>query len=102
MNRQPRPSYIEEIILPYVKEKRRQLHLEDDHPALVLFDVFKGQCTEEVLWIVCQKWPIRARTSHGTSMRSSVRSTVKVQVRYRPNAAGQRSSTTRAHAQSRR
>lgn len=29
-----------------MKEKRRQLHLEDDHPALVIFDVFKGQCTD--------------------------------------------------------
>ena len=48
-NEQTTKAYIEEIILPYVNEKRRQLHLEDDHPALVIFDVFKGQCTEEVL-----------------------------------------------------
>lgn len=26
-----------------------KLELSDDYPALVLFDVFKGQCTEEVL-----------------------------------------------------
>lgn len=32
-----------------MKEKRRQLHLEVDRPALVIFDVFKGQCTEDVL-----------------------------------------------------
>ena len=42
-------TYIEEIIIPHVKQKREQLHLEDDHPALAIFDVFKGQCTEEVL-----------------------------------------------------
>ena len=37
------------MIFPFVKEKRRQLHLEIDHPVLVIFDVFKGQCTEDVL-----------------------------------------------------
>ena len=42
-------TYIETIIIPFVKEKRRQLHLEDDHPALVIFDVFKGQCAEDGL-----------------------------------------------------
>ena len=48
-NEQTMKTYIEEIIIPYVKQKREQLHLEDDHPALAIFDVFKGQCTEEVL-----------------------------------------------------
>lgn len=42
-------TYIETIIIPFVKEKRRQLHLENDHPALVIFDVFKGQCAEDGL-----------------------------------------------------
>ena len=51
-NEQTTKTYIEKIILPYVSEKRRQLNLEDDHPALVIFDVFKGQCTEEVLKIL--------------------------------------------------
>ena len=36
-------TYIEQIILPYVNETRKQLDLEDNHPALV---IFKGQCTE--------------------------------------------------------
>ncbi|MCG8621549.1 MAG: hypothetical protein MJE68_06055 [Proteobacteria bacterium] len=48
-NEQTTKAYIEKIILPYVKEKRQQLGLEDDHSALVIFDAFKGQCTEEVL-----------------------------------------------------
>ena len=51
-NEQTTKAYIEDIILPYVNEKRRQLHLEDDHPALVIFDVFKGQCTEEILKVL--------------------------------------------------
>ena len=42
-------TYIEEVIVPYVKQKRAQLKLNEDHPALAIFDVFKGQCTEEVL-----------------------------------------------------
>ena len=40
---------IEKIILPCVNEKRQQLDLEDDHPTVVTFEVFKGHCTEEVL-----------------------------------------------------
>ena len=45
-------TYIQEIIVPYVKRKREQLELDDDHPALVIFDMFKGQCTEDVLKIL--------------------------------------------------
>ena len=41
-------QYIQKIILPYVSEVRGKLDLADDYPALVLFDVFKGQCTESV------------------------------------------------------
>ena len=35
-----------------MNQKRQQLDLEDDNPALVIFDVFKGQCTEEVLKMI--------------------------------------------------
>ena len=42
-------TYIENIIIPYVQKERALLGLNDDHCALVLFDVFKGQCTSEVL-----------------------------------------------------
>ena len=36
-------EYIEKIILPYVKSKREELGLLDDHPVLAIFDVFKRQ-----------------------------------------------------------
>ena len=42
-------AHIENIIIPYVKKERQLLGLRDDHTALVLFDVFKGQCTPRVL-----------------------------------------------------
>lgn len=41
-------DFIRYIIVPYVTEKRKQLGLSSNHPVLVIFDVFKGQCTEEV------------------------------------------------------
>ena len=42
-------EYINKIVLPYVKQKRRDLKLSIDYPALVIFDNFKGQCTKELL-----------------------------------------------------
>ena len=45
-------GYLEKILLPYVRKKREELHLEPDYPALVLFDVFKGQCTENLFRIL--------------------------------------------------
>ena len=42
-------AHIENIIIPYVKKERESLGLRDDHTALVLFGVFKGQCTAQVL-----------------------------------------------------
>jgi len=45
-------TYIE-IIVPYVKQKRAQLKLNEAHPALAIFDVFKAQWTEEVLQKLC-------------------------------------------------
>ena len=41
--------YIHNIILPYLSETRSKLKLSPDHPALLLFDNFKGQCTEKLL-----------------------------------------------------
>lgn len=41
-------EYIEKIILPYVQRKHSELKLSVDHPALAIFEVFKGQMTEEV------------------------------------------------------
>jgi len=45
-------TYINKIIMPYVKQKREQVNLSDDHPPLAIFDVFKGQWTEEVFQIL--------------------------------------------------
>ena len=45
-------AYLEKIIIPYVAESRKQLKLSSQHPALVIFDVFKGQCTESVIQLL--------------------------------------------------
>ena len=45
-------AYLENVIIPYVKKERKVLKLKDDHCALTLFDVFKGQCTSQVLKIL--------------------------------------------------
>ena len=42
-------EYIHEIILLYIKRKREELRIALDHPALLLFDNFKAQCTEKIL-----------------------------------------------------
>lgn len=47
-------EYVHEILIPYVTEKRKELKLTDDYPALVLFDSFKGQCTDEVYTLLDQ------------------------------------------------
>ena len=44
--------YLEKIIIPYVAESHKQLKLSSQHPALVIFDVFKGQCTESVIQLL--------------------------------------------------
>ena len=48
-NEQTTMEYIEKIIIPYVIQKRKDLKLDDSHSALIIFDVFKGQCTDDVL-----------------------------------------------------
>jgi len=47
-------QYFEKIILPYVNEKRKELKLSIDHPALLIFDNFKAQTTSSILkfWMV--------------------------------------------------
>ena len=40
---------IDEVIVPYLTEKKNALHLSQDHPSLLIMDVFRGQMTEEVL-----------------------------------------------------
>ena len=45
-------QYIKHILLPYLNNKRCCLQLEPDYPALVIFDNFKAQVTEEVLQLL--------------------------------------------------
>lgn len=45
-------AYLRNVIIPYVKREREALKLQDDHCALALFDVFKGQCTAQVMKIL--------------------------------------------------
>ena len=47
-NEQTMEEYLNHIIIPYIQDKRKEHKLPDDYPALVLYDVFKGQCTANV------------------------------------------------------
>ena len=38
-------EYLERIIISYIRRKHVELKLATDHPALAVFDVFKGQQT---------------------------------------------------------
>ena len=48
-NEETSMAYIDNIILPFVQKERASFGFSNDHCALVLFDVFKGQCTSKVL-----------------------------------------------------
>ena len=45
-------EYIEKIIIPYVRGKHLEIELSVEHPALAIFDVFKGQVTEKVFSVL--------------------------------------------------
>ena len=40
-------EYLKRVILPYVVKKKEEVHRQEDHQTLVIFDFFKEQCTEE-------------------------------------------------------
>ena len=42
-------EYIKSILLPYIQKTRSKLSLEDNHPALVIYDRFKAQCTDRIM-----------------------------------------------------
>jgi len=42
-------DYVNKILLPYIREKRQQLSLDPVYPSLVIFDRFRGQCTDKFL-----------------------------------------------------
>ena len=41
--------YLEKILVPYIERKREELKLDSNYPALVIFDRFWGQCTDDFL-----------------------------------------------------
>ena len=45
-------QYINKVILPYICNKRKDLKLPIDLPAVLIFDNFKGQCTLELLTLL--------------------------------------------------
>ena len=42
-------EYILHVIFPYLSQMKEKLKLSSDHLALLLYDNFKGQCTEKLL-----------------------------------------------------
>ena len=45
-------DYIQKIIVLYVEKMRQNLTLGVNYPALLLFDNFKAQCTQELLTLL--------------------------------------------------
>ena len=41
-------EYINNIIIPYIQRKRKELKLSPSHPALSIYDEFKGQLTPDI------------------------------------------------------
>ena len=48
-NEQTMMEYFNKIIFPYIQEKKKALKLSNEHPALLIFDNFKAQCTSSLL-----------------------------------------------------
>ena len=48
-NEKTMKDYVHKVILPYIVKKRKELKLSLDHPALLIFDNFKAQCTSDIL-----------------------------------------------------
>ena len=44
--------YVQNIIVPYVQDTRKKLHLNANHRALCIFDNFKAQCTDGILQLL--------------------------------------------------
>ena len=44
--------YLLKVVVPYLNTKRQELHLASSHPALAIFDCFKGQTTPEFLLLL--------------------------------------------------
>ena len=48
-NEETMKLYITDVILPYLHQARQKLDLSPTHRALLIFDNFKGKCTEVLL-----------------------------------------------------
>ena len=48
-NERTMKDYVHKVILPYIANKTKELKLSLDHPALLIFDNFKAQCTSDLL-----------------------------------------------------
>ena len=51
-NEEKTKEYLQLIIIPYIKTKQHESGLDDTFPALVIFDVFKGQTTEAMFQLL--------------------------------------------------
>ena len=45
-------QHLEIIIIPYIEKTREELGLPEDQMALLIYDVFKGQKTEQYLQLL--------------------------------------------------
>ena len=45
-------DYFNPILFPYIDGVRASYNLDDDYPALAIFDNFKGQITEDILQLL--------------------------------------------------
>ena len=54
-NEKTMTDYLEKILFPYIEGKRKELQLDDSHPALVIFDRFQAQCTNTILELLASK-----------------------------------------------
>ena len=48
-NEKTTKAHIRKVLVPYTETCRKKLSLPTDHPALVIFDRFKGQCSSNIL-----------------------------------------------------
>ena len=47
-NEETMKHYIDKVIVPFIDTKRKKLNLPSDYPAVVLFDHFSGQITQDI------------------------------------------------------
>ena len=51
-NEETMVDYFEKTLFPYINRKRQEFKLALYYPALVIFDRFRGQCTDKVLTLL--------------------------------------------------